>query len=62
MEWGYEAEYTMEELKNVIRQAQRLVVWENAAKTRLSTDASNVGMGALVEQQNEASDWLTVAA
>ena len=62
MEWGYEAECAMEELKNAVRQAQGLAVWENAAKTRLSTDASNVGMGALVEQQNERGEWLTVAA
>ena len=62
MEWGFEAECAMEELKEAVRHAQGLVVWENTARTRLSTDASNVGMGALMEQQNKDGEWLTVAA
>ena len=44
------------------RHAQSLAVWENQAKTRISTDASNVGIGALIEQQNSEGDWLTVAS
>ena len=63
MEWGYEAECAMEELKECC--ASRYKDWQSGkmtARTRLSTDASNVGMGALIEQQSTqmaiGSQWL----
>ena len=53
IEWGYEAQEAMEALKRVILNAQALSVWDNSLPTRVSTDASDVGMGAIIEQQHE---------
>ena len=51
LEWGWEAENTMTAIQNAIKQAQTLTVWNESAKTRVTTDASDVGMGAILEQQ-----------
>ena len=52
MEWGYEAQQSMEALKDAIINAQSLSVWDRTLPTRASTDASDVGMGAIIEQKH----------
>ena len=48
IEWGEEAEQAMRELKEAVVRAQELTVWDGEKKTRVTTDASDVGMGAML--------------
>ena len=59
IEWGYEAQEAMEALKRAILNAQTLSVWDNSLPTRVSTDASDVGMGAIIEQKHETGWKIT---
>ena len=52
VEWGYEAQQSMEALKDAIINAQSLSVWDGSLPTRVSTDASDVGMGVIIEQKH----------
>ena len=52
VEWGYKAQQSMEALKDAIINAQSLSVWDGTLPTRVSTDASDVGMGAIIEQKH----------
>ena len=42
----------MEAIKEAIQKAQELTVWDTHLPTRVTTDASEVGMGAIIEQQH----------
>ena len=52
VEWGYEAQQSIEALKDAIINAQLLSVWDGTLPTRVSTDASDVGMSAIIEQKH----------
>ena len=52
----------MANIQNALQKAQTLCVWNDAANTRVTTDASDVGMGAILEQQVKEEEWNTVAA
>ena len=62
LEWGWEAENAMIAIQTALKKAHTLCVWNDAASTRVTTDASDVGMGAILEQQVEEEEWKTVAA
>ena len=49
LEWGWEAENAMEEIKQAVMKAQALTVWHDTSPTRVTTDASDVGMGAILK-------------
>ena len=49
MEWGYEAQCAMDSLKRAIMEALALTVWDPNKDTRIATDASEVGLGAILE-------------
>ena len=50
----------MEELKRQVLSAGCLSRWERGRKTRVTTDASNIGVGAVLEQEYEEG-WRPVA-
>ena len=62
VEWGGEAEQAMRELKGAVLQAQELTVWDGEREIRVTTDASDVGMGAILEQLNDEGEWRIVAS
>ena len=45
LEWGWEAEEAMENIKKAVVHAQSLTVWSENRLTRVTTDASDVGNG-----------------
>ena len=62
LEWGWEAEQAMESIKEAVNQAQALTVWHETFPTRVTTDASDVGMGAILEQYNDNGTWVVVSS
>ena len=62
MEWGWEAENAMEGLKKAIMRAEELTTWSETLPTRVTTDASEVGMGAILEQMHGEGQWKIVAS
>ena len=62
LEWGWEAEQAMENIKDAIIHAQSLMVWDPQLHTRITTDASNVGMGAIIEQLHDENKWQIVSS
>ena len=63
MEWGYEAECAMEELKSAVRRAQGLAVWENTAQGHDSLLTPAMwGWERLWSNRTQDGEWLTVAA
>ena len=62
LEWGWEAENAMKEIQTALTHAHTLTVWNEQANTRVTTDASDVGMGAILEQQRNGDAWKVVAA
>ena len=57
LEWGWEAQQAMEDIKSAIVEAQSLTVWDPQLATRVTTDASTVGMGAILEQLHDVNEW-----
>ena len=51
----------MEALKDAIINAQSLSVWDRTLPTRVSTDASDVGMGAIIEQKHRGG-WGVISS
>ena len=49
LEWGREAENAMEKIKQAVMKAQALTEWHDTLPTQVTTDASDVGMGAILE-------------
>ena len=62
MEWEYEAQCAMDELKAAVGEAIALTVWNLNHPTRIATDASEVGLGAILEQHDGGGEWKTVTA
>ena len=62
MEWGWEAQTAMEAIKTAITDAHALTVWDPSLRTRVTTDASDVGMGAIIEQFHDNTTWKIVSA
>ena len=52
LEWGWEAQEAMIAVKDAIIKAHSLMVWDPQLSTRVTTDASTVGMGAIIEQRH----------
>ena len=52
----------MEQIKRNVANAHKLGVWDNERETRVTTDASDVGMGAILEQCDDSPTWLTIAS
>ena len=60
--WSAEAQEAIDKVVGALQQAPALHVWNSARKARVTTDASLVGVGALLEQLNETdSQWYPVA-
>ena len=60
--WTAEAQEAVEAVIKALQQSPALATWDSARKTRVTTDASLVGVGALLEQYNEEdSQWKPVA-
>ena len=51
--WGAKEEEAFEQIKNLLTNAPVMAYFTKDAKTRLVTDASPVGLGAVLEQQQE---------
>ena len=51
--WGTKEEEAFEQIKNLLTNAPVMAYFTKDAKTRLVTDASPVGLGAVLEQQQE---------
>ena len=62
MEWGWEAQQAMEAVKTAIATAHTLTVWCPQRETRVTTDASDVGMGAIIEQKHDGDQWRIVTS
>ena len=62
LEWGWEAQQSMELVKTAITDAQSLIVWDSSLPTRVTTDASDVGVGAIIEQQRDDGVWSIVSS
>ena len=62
VEWGWETQEAMEKLQDAISLAQALTVWDESLPTRVTTDASDVGMGAILEQKHIGDMWRIVAS
>ena len=62
MDWGWEADCAMKKVQEAIAEAQGLTVWRAGRPTRVSTDASNVGLGAIFEQKDENDQWKIVSS
>ena len=52
----------MEAVKTAIATAHTLTVWCPQRDTRATTDASDVGMGAIVEQKHDDEQWKIVSS
>ena len=60
--WTAEAQEAVEKVVKALQQAPALATWDSKRKTRVTTDASLVGVGALLEQyDDESSQWKPVA-
>ena len=55
MVWSAEAQEAVEKVISALQQAPALAVWDSKRKARVTTDASLVGVGALLEQFYEES-------
>ena len=58
--WTEEAESAMKQIQMLVSSAPTLARWEDGRETRVITDASKVGIGAVLEQLHEA-DWRPIA-
>ena len=54
--WTAEADQSMKELQRLTGKAAPLLLWEAERPTRITTDASDVGLGAVMEQLHE-KEW-----
>ena len=60
--WSLEAQEAVQSVIRALQQAPALLVWSSQRKARVTTDASLVGVGALLEQFDENdSQWKPVA-
>ena len=60
--WTAEAQTAVDRIIQALQQAPALSVWDPARKARVTTDASLVGVGALLEQYYPEEDqWKPVA-
>ena len=59
-QWGRRQQKAFEEVKSLITQAPTLVHYQRGAHTRLVTDASPVGLGAVLEQQQPDGQYRPV--
>ena len=60
--WSPEAQHAVDEVIAALQQAPSLSVWDSRRKARVTTDASLVGVGALLEQLDPSdSQWKPVA-
>ena len=61
--WTWEAEDAMKHIQELMEQVSICWVWDEGRQTRVVTDASGVGIGAILEQWNDKQDaWVMVAA
>ena len=51
--WTSEAEHAMKTLQKLVQDAPPLLLWESERPTRVTTDASDVGLGAVLEQYHQ---------
>ena len=60
--WSLEAQAAVDQVIGVLQRAPLLAVWNSGRKARVTTDASLVGIGALLEQfDDDDSQWKPVA-
>ena len=60
IQWTWEVQEAFRKLKEAISQNIGRVCWDSSSKTRVITDASGVGLGAVLEQYH-SDRWETVA-
>ena len=60
-EWTEQAEQAVVALKKAVMAAPTLARYDAARETRVTTDASSVGIGAVIEQKHEEETWKPVA-
>ena len=62
-QWTWEADQAMNEIQQRMARAAACWVWQEQRPTRVVTDASGVGVGAILEQQvGEEQGWRMIAA
>ena len=60
--WSNDAQHALECIVSALKVSPTLLVWDSSRKTRVTTDASLVGIGALLEQLDENdSKWKPAA-
>ena len=52
--WTLEAQNAVDQVVHALQHAPALCTWDSAKKARVTTDASLVGVGALLEQYHES--------
>ena len=60
-EWGERHSTALSDIKNRLSSAGVMAYWRPDAKTRLTTDASPVGLGAIIEQQQVDGEFRPIA-
>ena len=59
--WSPEAQEAAQSVIRALQQAPALLLWSSKRKARVTTDASLIGVGALLEQLDDDSQWKPVA-
>ena len=60
IQWTWEVQQAFRKIKDIIGQTIERQAWDPQRRTRITTDASGTGLGAIIEQQYE-ENWKTVA-
>ena len=60
IQWNWETQHVFSTIKKVLYQEIRRHAWDITLPTRLTTDASGTGLGAVLEQLH-GQEWKTVA-
>lgn len=59
-EWNNEAQNAFDSIKTILTTKPALTIFNPEKKTLLKTDASQVGIGAILKQEHGENDWRTV--
>src|SRR5699024_8969589 len=59
-DWTAECQTAFEKVKAILTSAPALCIYEPTAKTRLFTDASRIGVGAVLKQEQDDGEYLPI--